>query len=78
MRVKFVITIVKRVMITFHFISVDSAAAANQCGIVRKIFGTELGRNTISTQDEKGRNVFHYGVENPEMLKLILTEHKEV
>ena len=73
------IAITYRVILVFWFVFYCfSAAGANQENIVRMILSNEVGKKTISELDERGRNVFHYAVENHEILQYILAEHQEV
>ena len=36
---------------------------------------SEIGRNTFLLTDKKGRNVFHYAVKYPDVLRVILKDN---
>ncbi|XP_028391797.1 transient receptor potential cation channel subfamily A member 1-like [Dendronephthya gigantea] len=53
------------------------AAEANQWEIVKLIFEFKPDHSILKTCDRRGRNVFHYSVENPDILRYLIEEAKK-
>ncbi|XP_028391796.1 uncharacterized protein LOC114516496 isoform X2 [Dendronephthya gigantea] len=60
------------------FTPLMSAAKANQLEIVQLIFEFRADYSLFMTCDGKGRNVFHYSVENPDILRYLLEQYEKV
>ena len=43
--------------------------------IIKMLLESEIGRNTVLLTDRKGRNVFHYAVRYPDVLREIFKDN---
>ena len=74
----FKMPLVQAVNYTIGFKTLYRVAEAGKLEILKIISGTQSGKATISMCDNNGRNVFHYAVKYPEVVKHLLTVSKNI
>jgi hypothetical protein len=61
-----------------HHVSFNRAAEANRLSIVNLIFDIKADLDLFTTNDEYGRNVFHYAVKSPDVLSILISHYEKV